>query len=269
MTARGTAIARWLARLAAVACGYGLMAAWAWASADGMIFHPSMASGRRPAESMSIPSPDGGAIGAVHLPNPKARHTVWFFYGNAESLGDVEPLLHEFHRRGFAVFAIDYPGYGLSTGAPSEKSIYAATRAAAVHLRDGLGVPLASVIAVGRSLGGGPAVELAATERLAGLVLQSTFLSAFRVVTRWPVLPFDRFRNLAKLPRVSCPVLVIHGTADEVIPLAHGKTLHARARPPKSSLWVERAGHNNLLEVAGEPYWTALREFAANLPPRP
>jgi len=61
---------------------------------------------------------------------------------------------------------------------------------------------------------------------------------------------------------VNCPVLVIHGTADETIPLSHGKRLFAAAPEPKRSLWVEGAGHNDLFWVAGEQYGEALQEFA-------
>lgn len=266
MDQRSRSRVRWICRLAVAAVAYGLVVAWAAASADGMIFHPAMASGRRPADAISIPLGNGQSLGALYLSNPGARFTVWYFYGNAESLGDVEPMLRELHRRGFGVFAIDYPGYGLSTGVPSEKALSAATRAAAAHLRDRLGVPPERLVAFGRSLGGGPAVELAVSEPIAGLVLQSTFMSAFRVVTRWPLLPFDRFKNLAKIPRVRCPVLVMHGTADEVIPLAHGQALFAAVKSPKSRLWVDGAGHNNLPEVAGETMWSAVRDFAAGLP---
>lgn len=267
MNPRNRAASFWPRRLVALALLYGLAVALAALAADGMMFHPSMASGQAPRESIRIPTGEGTSLGAVYLPNPGARLTVWYFYGNAESLGDIEPTLHEFHRRGYAVFAIDYPGYGLSDGRPTEQSLYAATRVAAAHLRDRLGVPLAQVVAVGRSIGGGPAVELAVTEPLAGLVAQSTFMSAYRVMTRVPLLPFDKFRNLAKFPRLRCPVLVTHGREDEVISFAHGRALFAAATVPKRQLWVAGAGHNNLTAIAGESYWLALAEFAATLNP--
>ncbi|MFL5541879.1 MAG: alpha/beta hydrolase [Longimicrobiaceae bacterium] len=61
-------------------------------------------------------------------------------------------------------------------------------------------------------------------------------------------------------------MLVIHGTADEVIPFAVGQRLYRMAREPKQALWVEGAGHNDLVEVAGERYWQALQRFAGSLP---
>jgi fermentation-respiration switch protein FrsA (DUF1100 family) len=230
--------------------------------ADGMIHHPEMTSPRAPVGMTKIRGPDGRNIAVLHLPNPAARFTVWFFHGNAEALGDLEPWLREVHAAGFAVVAWDYPGYGLSEGRPSEAGVYAAARAVRDYLRNELRVPAAQTLLYGRSLGSGPAVQMAIEERVGGLVVQSGFMSAFRVLTRWPLLPFDQFGNLAKLPRVTCPVLVMHGEQDEVIAVAHGEALFAAAPGPKQHLWVAGAHHNDFTEVAGDKLWAALREFS-------
>lgn len=245
--------------------GYGVLSAFAASMVDKLLYFPDHASRAAPAGVIRIPTGDGQSIAAVHLPNPAARHTLWFFHGNAESLADVEPFLRELHARGFAVFAYDYPGYRVSTGTPNEQAIYAANAAAARYLTGQLQTPLDRVILFGRSLGGGPATDLAVRERVAGLVLQSTFMSVYRVVTTWPLLPFDSFKNLKKIPQVRCPVLVMHGTADEVIAFKHGEKLHAAAPTPKRHLWIEGARHNDFTYVAGERLWQALREFEAEL----
>lgn len=230
--------------------------------ADKLIYFPDYASRRAPTGMQKIPS-EAGEIAVLYLPNPSARYTLWFFHGNAESLGDLEPFLLSLRDAGYAVFAFDYPGYGQSTGKPSEKTLYASARAARAYLREVARVPAEKTILFGRSLGGGPAVQMALEERSAGLVLQSTFMSAFRVVTRWRLLPFDQYENLKKIPRVNCPVLVMHGTGDGVIPFRHGEELLAAAKEPKRHLWVDRAGHNNFQAVAGADFWRALREFSA------
>jgi len=232
---------------------------------DKLLYFPDMASRAAPAQVIRIPVAEGQSVAAVYLPNPAARHTVWFFHGNAESLADIEPFLREMHAAGFAVFAYDYPGYGVSDGTPSEQAIYAANAAARRHLTEKLGVPIERVILFGRSLGGGPATDLATREPFAGLVLQSTFMSVFRVVTGWRILPFDQFENLRKLPRVRCPVFVMHGTADEVIAFSHGERLYAAAPGPKRHLWIEGAQHNNFTFLAGDRLWRELREFADEL----
>ena len=230
--------------------------------ADSMIHHPEMASRRAPAGLRKIRGSDGRSIAALYLPNPQARFTVWFFHGNAEALGDLEPFLRQFHAAGFAVFAFDYPGYGLSEGRPSEAAIYGAARTVRDYLRNELHVAPVQTLLYGRSLGSGPAVQMATEEPVGGLVVQSGFMSAFRVLTRWALLPFDQFKNLAKMPLVSCPVLVMHGQADEVVPFHHGEALFAAALEPKRACWVPGAGHNDFIEAAGESYWRALREFS-------
>ena len=87
-------------------------------------------------------------------------------------------------------------------------------------------------------------------------------------MTRAPVLPFDKFRTLAKLERVRCPILVMHGEQDEVIGFWHGQKLYERANEPKRRLWVRGAGHGALEAVAGERYRRALEEFAEFLAKR-
>jgi fermentation-respiration switch protein FrsA (DUF1100 family) len=229
--------------------------------ADSLIYFPDHASRRAPAGMQKVAS-EAGDIAVLHLPNSAARYTLWFFHGNAESLGDLEPFLRALRDAGYAVFAFDYPGYGQSTGKPSEKTVYASARAARNYLRTVANVPPERTILFGRSLGGGPAVQMATEERNAGLVLQSTFVSAFRVVTRWRLLPFDQYANLGKIAKANCPVLVMHGKADEVIAFHHGEKLFAAAKAPKRHLWVEGARHNDFLAVAGADFWRALREFS-------
>jgi fermentation-respiration switch protein FrsA (DUF1100 family) len=95
--------------------------------------------------------------------------------------------------------------------------------------------------------------------------MESAFTSAFRVLTRIAILPFDKFPNLAKIRNIRCPVLVIHGKRDGVINFYHGQTLFAAANEPKRSFWVEQAGHNDLALVAGRRYSQELWNFADSI----
>jgi abhydrolase domain-containing protein 17 len=190
---------------------------------------------------------------------------VLFSHGNAETIHDNLDYLDRMHAAGFSVLAYDYSGYGHSTGRASEAAAYLDADAAYEYLRS-QGVPPERIIAHGRSLGGAVAADLASRRPVAALVLESTFVSAFRVVRPYPIVPFDRFRTLDKLPRITVPTLVIHGTDDEVIGLWHGERLYARLAGPKDRLWVRGAGHNDLESVAGTRYWRALRRFADGLP---
>jgi abhydrolase domain-containing protein 17 len=264
--APGPPIRRVLRLLLLVVLAYAAFAGLVWLFAERLIFLPPRQRYERTEEILLVPRAGGGAVAAVHLPNPAVRHTILFSHGNGEDLGWDLPFLREMRDAGFAVFAYDYSGYGQSTGRPSERAAYVDADAAYDYLVQELGVPPERIIAHGRSLGGGVAADLASRRPVAGLVLESTFTTIFRVVRSYPLVPFDRFRTIDKLPRIQAPVLVIHGTHDGVVGFWHGERLYEAVRGPKRRLWVEGAGHNDVAWVAGERYWDALREFADALP---
>jgi pimeloyl-ACP methyl ester carboxylesterase len=241
---------------------YAFMALFALATADAFIFRPRVSSYRDGGRIVRIPAADGTPLAALHLRASDPIATVLYLHGNAEDLGDILPHLEKMQRHGFDVLAFDYRGYGLTPGRPSEAALHADAWAVFRHLVDVIGVSESSVLLYGRSLGGGPATELATRAEVRGLVLDGAFMSAFRVVTRLPVLPGDRFRNLVRIRNVRCPVLVLHGTLDRVTSVDHGRALFAAAPEPKRHLWVEGAGHNDLVDRAGEAYWETLTAFA-------
>ena len=231
-----------------------------------MIFFPQYASRDEPRSSRRIVSEKGTQLAAVHLFNPDAKFTVWYFHGNAESLADISPRLEELRRFGFSVFALEYPGYGTSDGRATEKEIFRSLDSGLRFLRADLKVAPENLLIYGRSLGSGPAVEIASRVNVRALILESAFTSAYRVMTRWPLLVGDRFTNLRKFPRVTCPVLVIHGRDDRTIPWRHGEALFRAARNPlKQSYWVEFGGHNDLPRWMGARYEETLKSFAAKL----
>jgi abhydrolase domain-containing protein 17 len=232
---------------------------------DKIIFQPQRATYRDSGQIIKLRSGKEALISAVHLENPEARYTILYHHGNAEDIGLLLPILKEIRDYGFAVLAYDYRGYGTSSGSPSEASAYQDADAAYQYLTQQLRIPPAQIIALGRSLGGAVAVDLASRQPLGGLIIESSFLSAYRVMTQLPLFPLDKFRSAAKLKKINCPVLVIHGTADEVIPFRHGQTLFRLAPEPKQHYWVVGAGHNNLFEVANIQYAITLRKFAALL----
>ena len=229
---------------------------------DRMIFQPQRSSYQDTPEVLKLTSTDGTRISALSLPNASATYTILFSHGNAEDLGDNRQFFEELRRAGFSVFAYDYHGYGTSGGTPSEKTVYSDADAAYEYLTRSLEIPSQRIISFGRSVGAGAAIDLAARKRLAGLIVQSGFTSAFRVLTSIPLVPFDKFRNLEKIARVHCPVLIMHGQADRVVPFQHGLQLYERANQPKMNFWVERADHNDFELVAAEGYYRALKKFS-------
>jgi fermentation-respiration switch protein FrsA (DUF1100 family) len=248
-----------------VAFVYAAVAAWVWIISDRMIFLPPAPSYRDTPDVLRLPTADGERIAAVYFPNLAATYTLLLSHGNAEDLGWVLPSLPPLRDLGFGVFAYDYRGYGLSEGRPSERHVYADIDAAYEYLTRELRVPPARIILYGRSLGAGAAVDLAARRAVGGLILESPFLTAFRVMTRVPVFPFDKFRNVDKIGRVRCPVLIMHGEADEIVPLWHGQRLFERVPGPKMFVSVPGAHHNDFMWVAGARYASALRDFEALL----
>jgi alpha-beta hydrolase superfamily lysophospholipase len=225
-----------------------------------IIFQPPPPSYQDSNEVIKLSS-GGVPISAIHLKNSSATYTILYSHGNAEDLATLRATLERIREMGFSVFAYDYRGYGTSAGASSEKTTYEDIDAAYEYLIRNQKVPPNCIIALGRSLGGAIAVDLASRKPLGGLVIESSFVSAYRVLTRFPIYPFDQFKSITKIGGVHCPVLVIHGRNDEVIPFWHGQKLFRGASEPKVSYWVDGAGHNNLFEVAGPGYAEALRKL--------
>ena len=232
---------------------------------DGLIFQPRPSSYQDSAEVLKLTTRDGKKISAIYLFNPQAKYTILFSHGNAEDIGDDRPLLNWFRGAGFSVLAYDYHGYGTSEGKPGEKNSYMDIDAAYEYLTQTVHLNPTSIICYGRSVGSGPAVDLASREPVAGLIIQSGFTSAFRVLAIGRLIPFEKFNNIAKMTSVHCPVLVMHGRSDGIIPFHHGELLLAAAHEPKSHLWVDRAGHNDFVNVAGKRLIAALTAFAQTL----
>ncbi len=227
---------------------------------EGMIFFPHPSSYADSPEVLKITTANGNKISAIYLPNPVAKFTLLVSHGNAEDLGDDRPWLEDLRRAGFSVFAYDYEGYGTSEGKATEKAVYQDEAAAYDYLAINLKTSPDRIVIFGRSVGTGPATYIAARRPAAGLVLQSPFVSAFRVMTRIPLLPFDRFPNYKHIRHVHCPVLIMHSHGDTVIRFWHGQKLFDLANEPKQFFWAKNADHNEM-ELA-EGYTAALQKFS-------
>jgi abhydrolase domain-containing protein 17 len=241
----------------------GLMS-YGYMFSDRTIFQPPSPGYKDSEEIIKLTTSDGARISAVFLPNEIAEYTILFSHGNAEDLGTVGLRLRQLHEVGFSVLGYDYRGYGTSEGRPSESAVYKDIDAAFEYLTTQRKIPPDRIILDGWSLGGAVAADLASRRPVAGLVLESAFVSAFRVVTVVPV-PFDKFNTLSKVKSVTCPILVIHGRDDNVIKFWHGKKLFDAANEPKQSFWIDNAGHGDLSLASGGGYEVALRNFVNSL----
>lgn len=234
--------------------------------ASGMIFSPPPLSYLNGPGIIKIDIGDGESIFARHLLNAKADYTILYNHGNNEDIGMNLRWLHRFYEQGYSVLTYDYRGYGLSEGKATEENTYRDAESVYNYLVSRLHVPPAKIIVMGRSLGGGVAVELAMNKPVAGLIMQSTFISINRVVAGGQAVPFDKFKSISKIGNVNCPTLIIHGTADSRIKIWHGEKLYEAAKQPKAYLWVEGADHeDDIAAIAGKEYWQAIDRFTEKI----
>jgi fermentation-respiration switch protein FrsA (DUF1100 family) len=217
--------------------------------------------------------------------NGSSHHPVIIYFpGNAGHRGYRAMDLDLLSRVGADVYLFDYRGYGDSPGSPTEESLAADARAIWNDLTQKQGVSPNRIVILGESLGGGVATRLASelcAEGIepAGLVLRCTFSSLTDVARyHYPWLPvrwllIDRFPSVDRIPNVTCPILKVHGTADDVVPLRYGKLLFDAAPPqsargiPKTFVQIQGAGHNDILFVAREEFRAAVNNFLHHLRP--
>ena len=237
-----------------------LVFAWVWS--DRLLFQPQPCTYGDADGIIKIEMDDGPPISAIYLASPASGHTVLYNHGNAVDLGDIRGFLTKYRQQGFSVLSYDYRGYGTSSGRPTTANACKSADAALKYLVEQRGIPVDRIIVHGRSVGGGPALYLAHANDVAGVIVESSFVTAFRVQTHIPLTPFDKFRNIARIAEVNCPVLVIHGRADGTIPLWHGEKLFKKAKEPKMSCWLDEATHNYMPMKAEVAYWAAIASFS-------
>lgn len=199
--------------------------------------------------------PEGDATG----PRPALIH----FHGNGEFIDDmVRPLVPFAERFGMHLMLVEYPGFGRSPGVPSYGAVLGAAEAAWDTLVARPDVDAQRIVVMGRSLGGGPAAEMARSRGAAALILQSTFTDVGTMAARHsgipPFLIRDRWQPLEAVRAYDGPVLVIHGRKDRIVSPRHGEAL-AAARPGIRFLPLDCA-HNDC-PPPGENWWREVRGF--------
>lgn len=201
-----------------------------------------------------------------------AGPAVLFFHGNAGNIAGRVSTAAGLVRRGVSVFLLEYRGYGASEGSPSEDGILRDGRAGLDWVVDRVRGP-ERVVLYGRSLGGVVAASLGSRERVAGVILESSFTTLEEMASAvYPWIPrffFRRLRghydNLSAVGRMDRPLLVVHGTADDLAPVEMGRTLHQRAGVAARWFEVEGAGHNDMIQVGGDLYFDTVAEFVKDV----
>ena len=222
-------------------------------------------------EEVALTASDGTKLHGWFLPaaqGPLADQGLALLYchGNGGNMSDRVQKGAIFHRLGLNVLLFDYRGYGKSQGSPSEEGTYRDAEAAYRYLTEAKRFPSGKLIIFGESLGNGIALETALRHGPKVLIMESAFTSIVamgREVFPWlPVRLMVRtqYDNLAKIPRIHCPVLVMHSRQDRVVPFRMGQALFAAAPQPKEFLELQ-GGHNEGYLETGEAYPRTVESF--------
>ncbi len=220
-------------------------------------------------EDVYFESADGTQLHAWYLRHSQPRAVVLYAHGNAGNLSHRAPIIRELHeRQDVSVMIFDYRGYGRSEGVPDESGILQDARAARNWLAQRERLNFDDIVIMGRSLGGGVAVDLAANDGARGLVLISTFTSlpdvGARTVPVLPVRSIMRYRldSESKIANYRGPLLQCHGDADRVVPYELGRELFDAANEPKRFISIPGGTHNDAMTAE---FHAALDQFFAQL----
>ncbi len=218
------------------------------------------------AEEVWMECDDGVNIHGLWWPEPQGAPVILFLHGNAQEVYSWSLVHEELAATGCRLLLIDFHGYGKSGGVPHEAGLYLDGKAALGWLRE-RDVGDSDIVVFGKSLGGGVACEIARGRQFKTLVLESTFTSLASVARNlFPFLPKgvplgEAYDSISKLPQARCPVLVIHGERDELIPVSEGQALFDAAPEAKEFYLVPGAGHNDVSLVAGPEYARRIATF--------
>ncbi|MEV6772939.1 alpha/beta hydrolase [Nocardia sp. NPDC051030] len=211
-------------------------------------------------EDLSLLTSDGETVNAWFVRAAgEPRGHVLFAHGNGGNIGDRSPILAMLSAVGFDVLVFDYRGYGRSSGRPSEQGTYRDARAARAALLAQPGVDPNRIVYLGKSLGGAVMLELATAFPPAALVLMSTFTGlrdAAKAVYPYLPKPFvpNAYPSLKRISTLRCPVLIMHGDMDELLPVRMGRELYEAAPEPKRLIIYPGGLHNDLVS---RPEWPA------------
>ncbi len=238
------------------------------------------------ADCKMLHTSDSIEIPSYFVKHEASQFVVIYSHGNAEDLTSCVAFCNQISSRfRVSVFAYEYIGYPhtrnmnpseslspsfLSSSvddekpSPSESGCYESIQTAYKYVRDSLGYDEAHQIWFGQSVGSGPTVDLVARLgakkiNLAGMILLSPFYSGVSTVSPFLSNFVDIFCNGAKMPKVTCPTLIIHGAVDDVVPVGHSSQLEMVSHCRINRCVVPNAGHNNLFQF--QATFAALKDF--------
>lgn len=210
---------------------------------------PPAEAGLPGAQEVVLDTPDGERVIVWHVPPRGEKPVVLYFHGNGGSLRLRANRFARVTADGTGLVALSYRGYGGSTGSPTETGLIADAETAHAFTVARYGAD--RIVIWGESLGTGVAAAIASERPVARVLLESPFTSIADVgAAAYPFVPVkllakDPFRSDLRVPKITVPVLVLHGERDAVVPISYGERLYELIRAPKRFARMPAAGHND------------------------
>jgi pimeloyl-ACP methyl ester carboxylesterase len=212
-----------------------------------------------PFEEVHFDMEDGGYINGLHFKVPNARGVVYYLKGNSRSVKGWGKFAKDFISKGYDFFMVDYRGMGKSSGRRTEVTLYNDAQHIYRWLEEQYGEK--HIVLYGRSMGSGVATRIASWNKPKMLILDSPYFSFYFQVRRYGfILPLRwllkyQIRTDQFIKKVTCPVFIVHGKKDRLIPFSQSEMLQRQA-PGKVKIFpVENAGHNNLPDFPEYHEW--------------
>ncbi len=240
-----------------------------------VIFHPRKESVLPPSDASGhmIPIEDSISIDSrFYLAKPDEPH-ILFFHGNGEIASDYDDIGPRYVNLGLSLLAVDYRGYGNSDGTPSASTMMSDAHAIFQYIKGWLDREKRTgpLFVMGRSLGSASAIEIASSfkDEISGLILESAFAETLPMlitlginIQELNISEKDGFNNVQKIEMVTMPVFMLHAQKDQLLPIVNAELLHSHceARSKELSI-VPGADHNTIISIAGDLYFTVLKQF--------
>lgn len=241
-----------------------------------VLFHPNVEAPKTlsiagmPIEKVSFKSQNGARLHGWFVQNPHAKKVILFSHGNGGNLDSFVPTVEAAVRAGASVLAYDYQGFGQSEGKPTLDGIIEDGQAAYDYLVKVKNVARDRIVFFGQSMGTGVSCQLLKTRSAAAVVLMSPYTNIVSVAREhlawlnlYPDFAFPKqdLNTQKMLCEVHPRTLIIHGEQDQTVPVHHSRALAATCIQPTEVLFVDRAGHNDLMAVAPEKIIEAIRRY--------
>ncbi len=243
----------------AIAAVYLILCLIAYWIQEWFIFHPEQLPDNfkyqyeYPFEEIFLEPEEGVKINGLHFKLPRSKGVVFYCKGNSRSVKGWGKFARDFLGKGYDFFMIDYRGFGKSRGKRTEAAMYQDAQYAYDYIKERY--PEEKIIIYGRSIGSGFATNIAAANKPQKLILDSPYYSFIDIASRYlPIFPVSKIlkyhiRTDLWMKDVTCPVFILHGTKDRIIPLKSGIKLSKIAQQG-ILIPIEDAGHNNLPRFA-------------------